>query len=148
MNIEDALEVCQNIWSSQRNAIKLEIVRQDFEKMVILEEVGQSHFGGLPDVPEGFEWPSYDYVEKRYLPFGKVEDGETKLCHLHFIAQFNLEQISLLDKDNLLPKRAYCCSFTIAIISAGAMILTKKAHGGFYILKILLLLRELVLLRA
>lgn len=111
MKIEEALEVCQNIWSSQRNAIKLEIERQDFEKMVILEEVGQSHFGGLPDVPEGFEWPSYEYVEKKYLPFGKVEDGETKLCHLHFIAQFNLEQISLLDKDNLLPKKGLLLFF-------------------------------------
>lgn len=48
--------------------------------------IGASHFGGVPDVPEGFEWPQWNEI-----PLG-------------FLAQLNLDEIAPFDTENLLPK--------------------------------------------
>lgn len=46
---------------------------------------GASKFGGLPDLPEGVDWPEWN---------GKA---------LAFIAQFNLEEVATFDLERLLP---------------------------------------------
>lgn len=56
-----------------------------------------SFFGGLPLVPNDFEWPYYN--------IDSFEDtsGEVKLRPLSFLAQFDCSGLKELDKDNLLP---------------------------------------------
>ncbi len=48
--------------------------------------LGASKFGGAPDVPEGFEWPTW-----KEKPLG-------------FLAQINLEEVAPFDVEGLLPK--------------------------------------------
>ncbi|MEK4027456.1 YwqG family protein [Pseudobacillus sp. FSL P4-0506] len=71
------------IMTSLRNSIGI-------EKKAIKEEeipIGTSKLGGLPDMPDGMEFPSY-------------ENG-----YLWFIGQFNLKEAKPYDKDNLLPEK-------------------------------------------
>lgn len=71
------------------NSIQLQISEKTEYKL------GGTRFGGMPDVPDGFEW---DYFEgKDYL------DGPVKSRPLAFLAQFDLEEIAKYDTDNLLP---------------------------------------------
>lgn len=71
------IEIKKELLKTARNSIRLEIggAAKGFTK-----------FGGKPDVPEGFDWAYYD---------GRP---------LSFIAQFDLEEISRFDAENLLPK--------------------------------------------
>ena len=57
---------------------------------------GATRFGGVPDVPENFEWP--------YFTTDGMDDKEVKPRPLAFLAQFNLAEIALYDNENLLPK--------------------------------------------
>ncbi len=59
-----------------------------------VEAVGSTRFGGKPDVPSDFLWDSYE---------GECGDV-VKNRPLSFIAQFDLEEISKFDTENLLPK--------------------------------------------
>ncbi|RYG75475.1 DUF1963 domain-containing protein [bacterium] len=65
-----------------RPSISLKIVQETEEAI----SVGASKFGGVPDVPEGFEWPQWNEI-----PLG-------------FLAQLNLDEIAPFDTENLLPK--------------------------------------------
>lgn len=55
------------------------------------EKIGASKFGGKPDVPEDFVWESYTSADNKTTP-------------LSFLAQFDLEELSKFDTENLLPK--------------------------------------------
>ncbi|MDD4842898.1 MAG: YwqG family protein [Anaerotignum sp.] len=57
---------------------------------------GATRFGGAPDVPQDFVWPTFEV--KAY------SDNEIKVRPLSFIAQFNCAEISVLDKEGLLPQ--------------------------------------------
>ena len=58
--------------------------------------VGGTHFGGVPDVPTDFVWPTYE---------GTSFDGnEVKSRPLSFLAQFNCAEFAALDTEGLLPK--------------------------------------------
>lgn len=81
--------------------------------------IGATRFGGKPDVPPNFTWPTYK--GKSY------SDKEEKERPLSFLAQFNLEDIAKYDKDHLLPIRGYYHSSMILIHSALASILRMKA---------------------
>ncbi|RYX86517.1 DUF1963 domain-containing protein [bacterium] len=56
--------------------------------------IGASKFGGSPDVPEGFEWPTWN--DK---PLG-------------FLVQINLKEVTPFDVENLLPKSGILWFFT------------------------------------
>ncbi len=53
--------------------------------------VGASKFGGLPDVPQDFEWPCYESKGGAYTA-------------LSFLAQVNLAEASRSDQEEILPK--------------------------------------------
>lgn len=53
-----------------------------------------THFGGRPDVPSNFVWPTYK---------SKDEDGVVKNNPLTFLAQFNCAELTALDTEHLLP---------------------------------------------
>lgn len=55
----------------------------------------RSKFGGKPAVPAGFEWPRFE---------AENYEGETANRPLSFLCQINLEEISIYDKESLLPK--------------------------------------------
>ena len=60
--------------------------------------VSRTHFGGAPDVPADFVWPSYTLTD--CCP----ESDAGKIQPLSFIAQFDCTALAALDKDGLLPK--------------------------------------------
>lgn len=73
--------------SLARNAVRLDIGTG--EGPVV------GRFGGVPDVPEGFEWPWFE--TDTYL------DGEVRPRPLSFLAQFDCAALAELDGDGRLP---------------------------------------------
>lgn len=73
--------------SLARNAVRLDIGTG--EGPIV------GRFGGMPDVPEGFEWPWFE--TDTYL------DGEVKPRSLAFLAQFDCAALAELDGDGRLP---------------------------------------------
>ena len=71
------IEIKKELLKTARCSIRLEIGGA---------ATGLTRFGGIPDVPNGFEWAYYN---------GRP---------LSFLAQFDLEEISRYDTENLLPK--------------------------------------------
>ena len=65
--------------------------------------VGATRFGGIPDVPKDFQWP--------YFSTSTFDDEEEKPRPLAFIAQFNCEEISKYDTENLLPEKGLLSFF-------------------------------------
>ncbi len=62
--------------------------------------VGATRFGGVPDVPHNFQWQYYN--GKGITPAPRP---------LAFIAQFNCEELSQYDKENLLPDKGVLSFF-------------------------------------
>ena len=80
------MNIKKELLKTRRNSIQLEIGgNADFK-------TGSTHFGGTPDVPENFRWPYY------------ISENSGKSNPLSFIAQFDLEELSRYDSDNMLPK--------------------------------------------
>ena len=79
-----------------KNSINLEIAG-DAEY-----ELGATRFGGQPDVPSDFIWPTYE---------GKGYDNVVKKRPLSFLAQFNCEKLAKYDKENLLPNHGVLSFF-------------------------------------
>ena len=82
MNMKEKLE------SLGRNSIQLKIARKETYKL------GATRFGGKPDVPPDFVWPTYE---------GESYDHVVKDRPLTFLAQFNCEELAQFDKEHLLP---------------------------------------------
>lgn len=82
MNIKEKLE------SMAKNSIELKI--QDNE----VYELGATRFGGQPDVPSDFIWPTY---------MGESYDHVVKERPLSFLAQFNCADFAKYDTEHLLP---------------------------------------------
>ena len=82
MNMKEKLE------SLGRNSIQLKIARKETYKL------GATRFGGKPDVPLDFVWPTYE---------GESYDHVVKDRPLTFLAQFNCEELAQFDKEHLLP---------------------------------------------
>ena len=57
---------------------------------------GSTRFGGVPDVPADFVWPTFEGVG--------LEDDAVKSRPLSFLAQFNCAELASLDTEGLLPK--------------------------------------------
>ena len=82
MNMKEKLE------SLGKNSIQLKIARKETYKL------GATRFGGKPDVPPDFVWPTYE---------GESYDHVVKDRPLTFLAQFNCEELAQFDKEHLLP---------------------------------------------
>ena len=82
MNMKEKLE------SLGKNSIRLKIARKETYKL------GATRFGGKPDVPPDFVWPTYE---------GESYDHVVKNRPLTFLAQFNCEELAQFDKEHLLP---------------------------------------------
>ena len=82
MSIKEKLE------SLGRNSIQLKIARKETYKL------GATRFGGNPDVPPDFVWPTYE---------GESYDHVVKDRPLTFLAQFNCAELAQFDKEHLLP---------------------------------------------
>ena len=82
MSIKEKLE------SLGRNSIQLKISRKETYKL------GATRFGGKPDVPPDFVWPTYE---------GESYDHVVKDRPLTFLAQFNCAELAQFDKEHLLP---------------------------------------------
>lgn len=83
------IDIKKELIKTVRNSIRLRIADS------AEQTVGGTRFGGAPDVPAGFAWAYYE---------SEGPDHDVKPRPLSFIAQFNLEEISKYDADNLLPK--------------------------------------------
>lgn len=82
MNIKEKLE------SLGKNSIELQIAEKEDYKL------GATRFGGQPDVPSDFMWPTYE---------GEGYDGVVKDRPLTFLAQFNCGELAQFDTEHLLP---------------------------------------------
>ena len=100
MSIKEKLE------SLGRNSIQLKISRKETYKL------GATRFGGKPDVPPDFVWPTYE---------GESYDHVVKDRPLTFLAQFNCEELPSLTKSIFCPITACSPSSMKRIPSAGAM---------------------------
>lgn len=82
MNIQEKLE------SMARNSIELKIAgKEDYKRCA-------TRFGGQPDVPSDFVWPTYE---------GKNYDDILKARPLAFLLQINCEELTQYDTEHLLP---------------------------------------------
>lgn len=82
MNIKEKLE------SLGKNSIELKIAKKEKYKL------GATRFGGQPDVPPDFVWPTFE---------GESCDHVVKNRPLTFLAQFNCEELAQFDIEHLLP---------------------------------------------
>ena len=71
--------------------------------------IGATRFGGAPDVPAGFVWPTFETAT-----YG---DDEVKARPLAFLAQFNCAQLAPLDREGLLRlAEEFClCPFELSL---------------------------------
>lgn len=76
----------------KKNSIEIKLKRRRTKDL----QIGISKFGGCPDLPKDFQWYYYE---------GEGYNGDIKNRPLSFLAQINLEEIKLYDKDNSLPDR-------------------------------------------
>lgn len=90
MNVKERLEALS------KNCIILQIEDEESYKL------GATRFGGKPDTPVDFTWPTYK---------GKSYDDIEKERPLTFLAQFNCEEISKYDADQILPKHGLLSFF-------------------------------------
>ena len=82
------IDIKKELLKTVRNSIRLTIGGAAEDKP------GGTRFGGKPDVPDNFEWPYFE---------GESYEG-VKNRPLSFIAQFNMEEISQYDTEDMLPK--------------------------------------------
>lgn len=90
MNIMEKLE------SLKKNCIELKIKNEENYKL------GATRFGGKPDVPSDFIWPTFK---------GEDIENVVKDRPLTFLAQFNCEEISKYDYEHLLPEHGLLSFF-------------------------------------
>nr|WP_122012350.1 YwqG family protein [Maliibacterium massiliense] len=84
------MDIRQDLEALQRNAIHLRIQGQ------ASQGPGSTRFGGQPDVPDDFVWPTFEAEG--------LEDGVMLRRPLSFLAQFNCADMAPLDKEGLLPR--------------------------------------------
>lgn len=82
MNIKEKLE------SMAKNSIELKMQENE------VYQLGATRFGGQPDVPSDFIWPTY---------MGESYDHVVKKRPLSFMAQFNCADFAKYDIEHLLP---------------------------------------------
>lgn len=64
---------------------------------------GRTHFGGAPEVPEGFSWPRFTTAT--------YDDDRVLSRPLAFLAQFNCREVAPFDREGLLPESGILAFF-------------------------------------
>lgn len=82
------MEIKERLERMAQNSLRLEIDGAETYKRC------GTRFGGRPDVPPDFEWPTFE---------GERFDGEVKDRPLTFLAQFNCGELAPFDTEHLLP---------------------------------------------
>ena len=95
--IKNKEELTKVILEKVRNQIIIDVKDNDQDIFVT-----SSKIGGKPSVPAGFEWPVFRYHE---------EDEEEEGIPLTFLCQYNLEELSQFDKEEILPKKGMLSFF-------------------------------------
>lgn len=91
----------------QRNSIRIKNLGHSVGK----ERLGNSRFGGLPDAPPGFAWPTHR-IEAPTPSQAFVDASRDSISllpsdgvvSLQFVAQINLSQVAPFDEEGVLPK--------------------------------------------
>ena len=103
------MELREKLEKLRRNGITLDISGSAEYKR------GGTRFGGRPDVPRGFEWPTFDCCENTkkekkgifsFLSQNKGNHDESKASGarpLSFLAQFDCAELAKYDAEHLLP---------------------------------------------
>ena len=99
LNPHDIDNIRNEIIKTARNSITLTIGQE------LQDTACKTHFGGIPDVPSDFTWPTFECAT--------FDDGEIKPRHLNFLMQLDLEQTAALDCDNLLPHEGLLSFFHV-----------------------------------
>lgn len=111
------MELREKLEKLRRNGITLDISGSAEYKR------GGTRFGGRPDVPRGFEWPTFDCSENTkkekkgifsFLSQNKGKSNESKASGarpLSFIAQFDCAMLAKYDTERLLPDRGVLSFF-------------------------------------
>ena len=86
----------EKLKSLGKNSMKLNIGQTEEYKL------GATRFGGKPDVPSDFTWPTFQ---------GEGFDNIVKDRPLTFLAQFNCEELAKYDNEHLLPERGLLSFF-------------------------------------
>lgn len=82
------MSIKKKLESLGKNSVELKIEGKETYKL------GATRFGGQPDVPPDFVWPTYE---------GESYDNVVKNRPLTFLAQFNCAELAQFDKEHLLP---------------------------------------------
>lgn len=90
-------DIKKELQKMRRNAIRLHI-KGDAD-----HSIGGTRFGGVPDTPKDFCWPTFET--------STFFDNEVKPRPLTFLAQFNCAELTSLDKEGLLPKEGLLSFF-------------------------------------
>lgn len=98
------MTIKEKLKSLAQNSIVLNIARKEKYKLC------GTRFGGQPDVPEGFVWPTFE---------GEDYCGDVAERPLAFLAQINCEEIAPFDKEHLLPDHGLL-SFFYSVVSEPA----------------------------
>lgn len=85
--MDDLNKLIETMKKYSRQSIRLDIAGKP---------TGRSHFGGLPELPDGVKYPSFECLT--------YDDDEENLNQLHFLAQIDCEEIAEFDRSGLLPK--------------------------------------------
>lgn len=85
--MDDINKIAEKLSEFSRPSVRIEIGGKP---------TGRSHFGGLPDLPDDAEYPSF--------VCSTFEDDEELQRPLHFLAQIDCAEASKFDKSGLLPK--------------------------------------------
>ncbi|MES2519269.1 MAG: YwqG family protein [Bacteroidota bacterium] len=96
-----------------RTAIRIKPIECEEDKI----KIGQSKFGGQPDLPENIAW---------------VKDFEQN--SLAFIAQINLHEVARLDTEDLLPKTGILYFFYDATQSACGLEIADRENNMFKVI--------------
>lgn len=93
-----------------RNTVRLYQNAADEDSIAI----GQTKIGGRPDLPKEITWVTETNIVEttatKYLIF-KSKKQKTITKSLSFIGQINLSEVSLFDRDNILPKTGFLYFF-------------------------------------
>ena len=91
------MDIEKELQKMRRNAIRLQI-KNDAD-----HSIGGTRFGGVPDTPKDFSWPTFET--------NTFFDNEVKSRPLTFLAQFNCAEIMPFDREGLLPKEGVLSFF-------------------------------------
>lgn len=99
LNPRDITYIENELRKTARNSVSLTVGEE------LQDPAGKTHFGGVPDVPPDFTWPTFECAT--------FDDGEVKPRHLNFLMQIDLEQTAALDTDNVLPHEGLLSFFHV-----------------------------------